>query len=109
MTRTMTRSFTSVLPLHYSHVKPEKQANTPSESHTLTHSLTHNFDSIQSAEMSVMTILLAEFKKKSFVHFSSLLTTIAAACQNHARFLTRSRSTACSLDYHFLTMKIVIL
>jgi Na+/H+-dicarboxylate symporter len=29
MTRTMTRSFTSVLPLHYSHVKTEKLANTP--------------------------------------------------------------------------------
>jgi hypothetical protein len=52
-----------------------------------------------------MTILLEEFKKKSFVHFTSHLTTTAAACQNQAYFLTRTRSKACSLDYHFITFK----
>src|SRR5438105_3886538 len=101
MTRTMTRSFTFTPPLHYNHARVDnflkKGTSTPSLTHTLTRSLTHNFGSIQSAEMSVLTIVPADLKEKSFVHILSLFTTTAAACQKQAHFMTCTRSAACSL------------
>jgi hypothetical protein len=113
MTRTMTRSFTGTFPLHYQHAQannfPKKAACIPFLTRTLICCLKNSFDSSESADLSALTIIPADFHEKSFVHFTSHLTTTAAACQNQAHFLTRTRIGAYSLDYHFITFKIVIL
>lgn len=75
----------------------------------LTHGLTHAFDSIQSAELSVLTIVLANFKEKLFVHFSSHFTTNRCRVSNQAQLLTHAGSSAYSLSHDFITFKIAIL
>ena len=75
----------------------------------LTHVLTHTFDSMQSAEMSVLTIVPANFKEKFFVHFSSHLTTKLCGVSKQAQFLTHAGSSAYSLSHDSITFKIVIL
>jgi hypothetical protein len=75
----------------------------------LTHGLTHTFGSIQSAEMSVLTIVPANFKEKFFVHFSSHFTTKLLRVSKQAQVLTHAGSSAYSLSHDSITFKIVIL
>jgi hypothetical protein len=75
----------------------------------LTHGLTHAFDSIQSAEMSVLTIVPANFKEKFFVHFSSHFTTKQCSVSKQAQVLTHAGPSAYSLNHDSITFKIVIL
>ena len=75
----------------------------------LTHGLTQAFDSIQSAEMSVLTIVPANFKEKFFVHFSSHFTTKLRRVSKQAQLMTHAWSSAYSLNHDSITFKIVIL
>jgi hypothetical protein len=75
----------------------------------LTRTLTYGFGSIQSAEMSVLTMIIANFKETFSVRFSSHFTTIFNCVSNQAQFLTRTSASACSLDLDSITSKIVIL
>ena len=75
----------------------------------LTHGLTHVFGSIQSAEMSVLTIVPANFKEIFFVRFSSHFTTKMRRVSKQAQLLTHAGSSAYSLSHDSITFKIVIL
>jgi hypothetical protein len=75
----------------------------------LTHGLTHAFDSIQPAEMSVLTIVPTNFKEKFFVHFSSHFTRKLRRVSKKAQLVTHDGSSAHSLNHDSITFKIVIL
>jgi hypothetical protein len=75
----------------------------------LTHGLTHIFDSFQSAEMSVLTIVTANFKEIFSVHFSSHFTVMLRHVSKQAQLLTHARSSAYSLSHDSITFKIVLL
>jgi hypothetical protein len=106
----------STLLAHHFDQAQQKLLKTPKTTfrHTLpppflTHGLTHAFDSIQSAEMSVLTIAPANFKENFFVHFSSHFTTNRCRVSNQAQLLTHAGSSAYSLSHDSITLKIVIL
>jgi hypothetical protein len=112
----MTRTTAGTRPAHHFGQAQQKPLKPPKTTfrHTLpppflTHGLTHAFGSIQSAEMSVLTIVPANFKENFFVHFSSHFTTKLLRVSNQAQLLTHAWSSACSLSHDSITFKIVIL
>ena len=109
----MTRTTAGTIPAHHFDQARRKAAKTTFRHTLLTRSLIRtfkdSFGSIQSAEMSVLTILPADFEKKFFVHFSTLFTAIFYCVSKQAQFLTRTCATACSLYFHSITSKNLIL
>ncbi|MCS3797144.1 hypothetical protein GGD38_002503 [Chitinophagaceae bacterium OAS944] len=112
----MTRTTAGTRPAHHFGQAQRKLQNTPKATfrHTLpppflTHGLTHTFDSSQSAEMSVLTIVTASFKENFFVHFSSHFTATHYRVSNQAQLLTHAGYSAYSLNHDSITFKIAIL
>lgn len=112
----MTRTTAGTRPAHHFGQAQRKLQKTPKTTfrHTLpppflTHGLTHAFDSIQSAEMSVLTIVAANLKENFFVHFSSHFTANRCRVSNQAQLLTHAGSSAYSLSHDSITFKIAIL
>lgn len=112
----MTRTTAGTRPAHHFGQAQRKQLKTPKTTfrHTLpppflTHGLTHAFDSIQSAEMSVLTIVPANFKEKFIVHFLPHFATKLWRVSKQAQLLTHAGSSAYSLNLDSITSTIVIL
>jgi hypothetical protein len=112
----MTRTTAGTRPAHHFGQSQRKLQKTPKTTfrHTLpppflTHGLTHAFDRVQSAEMSVLTIVPANFKEIFFVHFASHFTVNRCCVSHQAQVLTHGGSSAYSLSHGSITFKIVIL
>jgi hypothetical protein len=106
---TKTRAYASTLLAHHSdqaHKKPLKTTNKHTlPTRSLTRTLTHSFGSVQSAEMSVLTMVAADFKETLFVRFSSHFTTIFGCVSTQVQFMTHTCSTACSLSHYSINSK----
>jgi len=109
----MTRTTAGTIPAHHFDQARRKPAKTTFRHTLLTRSLTRTFKdafgSVQSVEMSVLTMVPKNFNVKIFVHFSSPFTGSFCRESKRAQSLTRARRSVYSLNLDSITAKIAIL